>query len=308
MISNKISNESQTNPILGVRNGAQAYSCVLVGAGGKELGAVMRGEVPEAVCAALYTSPPYDLSVPSLPVSRLSVNRTSALVRGGLDDERPRNFETRRHSIFFTPAGAPVHWRKESPSSHLNLYFDAKAFDDIDEKTRGFAHEEPLFNVQVPGIYQLADELVTELNHVGLLTPEAVDSLSRLLIVRLFRHMRRRSDGSPELTPQLLARVRDFVAENLAETILVPDLAAAVGMSPNRFAHVYSQQTGLSPHQYVIGQRLERAILLLRQANQSLADVAANCGFASQQHLTLCMSRRLGISPSRYRAKHKSPK
>jgi AraC family transcriptional regulator len=289
-----------------VQHGVSAYAGLLAAAGGQQLEALMRHADRSAVCSALYASPPYDLLVPPLPVPRLSINLTRSRVCGGIDGERHQLFEARRHSLFLTPAGAAVRWRKDSPSRHLNIYFHGDAFngDDDDEAPR-LHKEQPLFNATVPGMRQLADQLVDELCSSGPLNTEAADSLARLLLVCLSRHRRHGANAPNPLTPCVLARLRDYVAEHLGERILVTDLAKQTGLSPSRFAHAFSEQVKQSPHQFVLAMRLERATELLRHSQRTPADVAQTCGFASQQHLTNAMRCALGITPGRYRAQFK---
>lgn len=285
-----------------VQRGVDGYAHALRVAGGKQLEALMRSGDADAVCAALYMSPPYDLSVPALPVSRLSVNLTSARVIGGIAGERSRRFDTSRHSLFLAPAGAAMAWRKDAPSRHLTIYFRADAFDSGDDAAALPALSQPLFNIRVPGLRPITDQLADELNSPAMMhSTEAADSLARLLLVRVARHLRRTPAASPALSSKVLAGLREFVMAHLAERILVVDLAKQAGLSPNRFAWAYKEQTGLSPHQFVLALRLEHAGHLLRYSQRSLADVAHACGFASQQHLTNAMHRHMGITPRRYR-------
>jgi AraC family transcriptional regulator len=290
-----------------VQHGVSAYASLIAAAGGQQLEAMMRHADRDAVCSALYASPPYDLLVPPLPVPRLSINLTRSRVSGGIDGERHQVFEAHRHSLFLTPAGAAVRWRKDSPSRHLNIYFHADAFngDDDDEAPRMHG-EQPLFNAIVPGMRHLADQLVDELCSPGPLNAEAADSLARLLLVRLSRHQRQSAKASNPLGPCVLARLRDYVAAHLGERILVTDLAKQAGLSPSRFAHAFSEQVRQSPHQFVLAMRLERAAELLRHSRLAPADVAQTCGFASQQHLTNAMRCAMGITPGRYRAQFRS--
>lgn len=286
---------------------AVTYADVLAAAGGQQLEAMMRSDDPGAVCAALYMSPPYKLDVPALPVWRLSVNLTRARVTGGLAGDRARRFEAKRHSLFLTPAGAAVQWHKESPSRHLNIYFHADGFDSGDEDGLWGKPDLPLFNISVPSMRGLADELVAELDGAGFLATEASDSLARLLLVQLARHQQRAGQQTDPLTAQTLLRLRDYVLAHLSERIAVADLARQAGMSANRFAHFYSERTGQAPHQFVLALRLQHASQLLRHSRMSLNDVAHACGFASQQHLTNTMKKRLGYTPGRYRAELKGP-
>ena len=294
--------DSETHAL--VRNGVDAYAQALAVAGGKELEALMRQGSRTAVCAAIYASPPYDLQVPPLPVSRLSVNLTRARVNGGVDGERCRSYEALRYSMFLVPAGMPAVWCKDSPSRHLNIYFHPDALDGAEIGGALFDREQPVLNAQVGGIAQLADQLAAELGSAGTWKAEAADSLARLLLVRLARQLRDPGRAPNPLTPKVLANLRDHIAAHLSERILVADLAREAGLSPNRFAQAFSERAGQSPHQFVLALRLDRAAQLLRASKLNLVEVAHDCGFASQQHLCNAMRRHLGTTPSRYRHAH----
>ena len=60
-------------------------------------------------------------------------------------------------------------------------------------------------------------------------------------------------------------------------------------------------RTGLSPYKFVLERRVDRAQDLLLHSDLSIAEIAFRCGFASQQHLTATLSRKLGNTPHRLR-------
>lgn len=287
--------------------GPLAYASALRAAGGMLVGERLRRHDRSSVDVGLYASPPYDLEVPALPVSRLSVTLTPARVSGGLSGDRPRVYQSARHALFLAPAGAAAHWKKESPSRHLTLYFHADALAEGGLVQGGSAlGDAPLHNVSLPGVGALADELLAELQAGTAWSAEAADSLSRLLLIKVARHCARPRATGHALTPQHLRRLAEHVQAHLSERLLVSDLAAVVGLSANHFAHAYTACTGQSPHQFVIAQRLLRAQDLLKSARMNLAQVAVECGFASQQHLTQVMRKRLGVTPAHFRHAHRA--
>lgn len=281
---------------------ARDYAGALQRAGGQVIEERLHERDRSAVGVGLYASPPYDLAVPALPVSRLSITLTASRVHGGVEGEPAKSYDSGRHAVFLAPAGAAARWRKELPSRHLTLYFrpDALAQGDGDDACQG-PTEEPLNNLVMPGVRALADALVAELEAGSPWSAEAADSLGRLLLIRVARQRARRHAGACPLNPALLARVQEYVRAHLGERILVSHLAAVAGLSANRFAHAYTACTGVSPYQFVLEQRLQQAQALLRHGDAPLAQVAAECGFASQQHLTQSMRRRLGMTPARCR-------
>jgi AraC family transcriptional regulator len=134
----------------------------------------------------------------------------------------------------------------------------------------------------------------------GPFSREAVESLALLVLVQLGR--RRLSFESPRLmSAQRMARLDEYIAANLGERVLVADLAAVTGLPAGQFAHAFTRYTGRSPHQYVLSRRVEHATAMLRRGRGSLAEVAAACGFASQQHMTVVLRVRVGMTPGALR-------
>jgi AraC family transcriptional regulator len=72
------------------------------------------------------------------------------------------------------------------------------------------------------------------------------------------------------------------------------------GMSQYYFASLFKQSMGVTPWQYVMQQRLERAKELLTQRDRSIVEIALQCGFKSQSHFTQQFRKFTGVTPKRY--------
>jgi hypothetical protein len=66
----------------------------------------------------------------------------------------------------------------------------------------------------------------------------------------------------------------DYVGDNLAADLTLVEIAREVGMSPYHFSRMFKLSTGLSPHQYVMRQRIERAKALLTNTDLPVGVVA----------------------------------
>jgi AraC family transcriptional regulator len=277
---------------------AAAYDGALKRFGGRRLEArssVRSGEL----LVALYESPPYDLNVAPLDIARLSVNLANVPVYGGIGSNRSRNYKGRRHSLFYTPAGSDAHWVKPHHSRHLNIYFRDGVVDELaDGQAALLSPDRPLMDVHVRRINRWIDALELSIGHGCPFADDASLGLAHLIIADLASAPGRRR---PTLAPAALARVRDYIAAHLAETIRVAELAALTGLSVGRFALCFRASTGCSPHRYVLGQRVETAIRLLRYRPMPMAEVAVECGFSSQQHMATMMRRLAGVAPSSVR-------
>jgi AraC family transcriptional regulator len=109
---------------------------------------------------------------------------------------------------------------------------------------------------------------------------------------------------APGLADRQLRQVLEFIQAHLHEDLSLDVLAQQVGFSPYHFARLFRRTTGASLHQIVLRQRIERAQCLLEETDLPLAQVASECGFAHQSHLTQVFRQQLGCTPRVYRQEH----
>ena len=100
-----------------------------------------------------------------------------------------------------------------------------------------------------------------------------------------------------------LRQLASFVDEHFAEPIRLADLAARADLSPHYFCQLFKQSTGQSPHQYLMGRRIEHAKRMLKQRGMGLAEIAYRTGFSSQAHFTGAFRRAVGGTPGEYRSR-----
>ena len=98
-----------------------------------------------------------------------------------------------------------------------------------------------------------------------------------------------------------LKRVLEYIDANLGKNITLTELAGVVNISLYYFAVLFRQSTGLSPHRYVLNQRVERAKELLRDPKLSVLDVSIDVGFEHQNNFARAFRRVIGISPVQFR-------
>ncbi|HEY9665038.1 MAG TPA: helix-turn-helix transcriptional regulator [Allocoleopsis sp.] len=91
-----------------------------------------------------------------------------------------------------------------------------------------------------------------------------------------------------------------MILHHLETDLSVAEIADAVQMSPYYFSRCFKQSIGLSPYQYILQQRIERAKQYLLQRDLTLAEVAQQVGFASQSHLNRHFKRFVGMTPTAF--------
>ncbi|BAY81725.1 putative transcriptional regulator [Calothrix parasitica NIES-267] len=77
-------------------------------------------------------------------------------------------------------------------------------------------------------------------------------------------------------------------------------MANELGISRYHFCRLFQKSMGISPYQYLIKCRIERAKELLLQPHTSIADVALKVGFSNQSHFSKYFKRVVGMTPKEF--------
>lgn len=109
----------------------------------------------------------------------------------------------------------------------------------------------------------------------------------------------------PRLQSRHLRKIDSFIEQNLENPLRIGHLADLVGMSRYHFLRCFKRATGISPLQYVLGKRVERARRLLADSEESIAAIAYASGFSSQSHLNAMFKRHLGVTPGAFLREHR---
>lgn len=103
------------------------------------------------------------------------------------------------------------------------------------------------------------------------------------------------------LTHSQWQQVSNYINTYLDRDLSLVEIAQVINISPTYFASLFKHATGISPHQYVIQKRVERAKMLLSKTDLAIANIALEVGFSSQSHLNQQFKRFTGMTPKQVR-------
>jgi AraC family transcriptional regulator len=89
--------------------------------------------------------------------------------------------------------------------------------------------------------------------------------------------------------------------DNLARDVQLSDLAHIAGLSLHHFARMFKQNTGTSPHAFLMAARMEKARELLTHSTLPISEVAALVGYSAPSTFARLFRAAIGESPLNYR-------
>lgn len=100
------------------------------------------------------------------------------------------------------------------------------------------------------------------------------------------------------------ARVRQIIkllSEDVSRDVDIEALASSVNLSASRLRHLFKDETGLTPAQYLKRLRLERARELMEGSFLRLKEVLPQVGITDESHFVRDFKAMHGLPPIKYR-------
>ena len=126
----------------------------------------------------------------------------------------------------------------------------------------------------------------------------ALESITTELLIAASRQDTRTAERKP---PLWLARVKEFLRQNLLEPPTLDQLAGAGGVHPTHLARVFRQFERCTVGDYIREARIAYARERMLGSNDPLVEIALAAGFADQAHFTRSFKRITGMTPTEFR-------
>ena len=186
--------------------------------------------------------------------------------------------------------------------SYQAIYPMPEQFENMSCEFQNEQNDAPWFSD--PVVYD--SYLAEKLRRLYFLIQNSNDSLQRetiylsTMLEVISRHSKKRKTlVKLQSEPQAINRVREYLDAHYSENISIQELSNLVGLSPFYLARLFNKIVGLPPHAYQVQRRVNQAKKLIK-FNMKLSDVAVECGFTDQSHLTRHFRRALGVAPGAY--------
>jgi len=99
----------------------------------------------------------------------------------------------------------------------------------------------------------------------------------------------------------LVNKALTFMDQHFAEQLSVEDIASQLNISASCFRKYFRQQTGYSPHEYIVLRRIDHAKELLLSTDRTVNQISFASGYNSEENFIRSFKKKVGISPSAFR-------
>lgn len=110
---------------------------------------------------------------------------------------------------------------------------------------------------------------------------------------------------SVEAETASIREIIQFIQNNYMYNTPIGDYAKRCGMSVPNFIRLFKRASGMSPHDYKLSIRIERAKIMLATTDSSVTDISIQIGFNDQFQFSRYFKKKTGMSPMSYRSSSK---
>ena len=157
-------------------------------------------------------------------------------------------------------------------------------------------------------INELAERIITEQSESRYAKDLMVHTLTVELMIILSRALRSEWEESLSVkngkAKELVAIAKHFMDENFDQGITVSEAATYVYLSQGYFTRAFRDEMGISPMNYLMKKRIEKACKLLQNNEIKVSAISLQSGFSSPQRFNVAFRKQMGMTPMEYRKKY----
>jgi AraC-like DNA-binding protein len=157
-------------------------------------------------------------------------------------------------------------------------------------------------------ISHLAERIVSEMNASRYSKELMIQTLTVELMINLSRAMRNEWEENIRVktgkAKELVAIARQYMDANFDQGVTVAQAAQYVFLSQGYFTRAFVHEMGMSPMNYLMKKRIERACSLLENNEIKVSAISLQSGFSSPQRFNVAFRKLMGMTPMEYRKLH----
>lgn len=196
-------------------------------------------------------------------------------------------FDCHVNHTYYADGFTAFHWIHFNGSNSAGIYRTFK------EKQKSIV----LAGEKAAKVYEVLQNVISRyVNDTNIVESTISTELYQCLMLFLF--------ADEELMQEALSPVEQackYIKDHYHENLSVKEIGDSVGLSPSHFSRLFKKETGVSPYEYLITERMNQAKHLLRTTSLSVKQIGYAIGYQGESNFTNTFTERIGLSPLNYR-------
>ena len=209
--------------------------------------------------------------------------------------------EGNKKEIYDCSAGTLLyhHWEDAHYNVKPNVFtqgFHLEINEEWFEKFQ-FSKEniEGSFNIKNPSLKLLIYQIFKE----SKLNETSFELSINQLLLTIFGKLSNQKSAS-EKKPVWVNQINEILHENFTEKLNLTEISQTLNIHPIHLSRNFQKYFQCNLGEYIRKLKVEKSLILLNQ-NDSLSQIALECGFSDQSHFIRCFKERVGITPLKYK-------
>lgn len=184
----------------------------------------------------------------------------------------------------------------------LNPWIYSKEYfsDVINNMLIGFDIDKPIVVKDAFDALTIINRIEKELEFGDIVSEDIIVSSLTELFAKIIRKVGYIGKTDKKLN-RLVSDIQRYIQENCESQILISDIADRFFISKFYLSHIFKEQIGMSPKQFLTFTRLSKAYNMLHEPGINISEISEKCGFASPSDMTKKFKVQYNISPNNFR-------
>lgn len=196
-------------------------------------------------------------------------------------------------------------------TNYLSNSFDVcnKFFEGITTNKYNLIQHFTMDNSQESDVILELEVIIEELQNKSIGYELSVKSKLLYIFSLIFRHSLYTTTLSTKIRLfevkkyNKLKQILKYIYLNYNKKFLLPDISTAVNLTPQYLCKFFKEMTDMNIVDYTNHYRIETASYLLKVSDQSITDIAIECGFDNISYFNRVFKKHIGCTPTEYRLK-----
>ena len=191
------------------------------------------------------------------------------------------------------------------PWKYVWLEFDGlRAAEYLDRA--GLGQAQPIYRPGSGGSEEVGRQMLYIAGHADA-SPLCLVGHLCLFLDELVRSSSTRRDGrGGPLRDFYIQEAVNYIQQNYHRDITVEEIADVCKLNRSYFSKLFREAVGCAPQEFIIRLRLTKAAEQMRMTNETIGDIARQCGYPNQLHFSQAFKKRYGLPPREWRKQNKT--